>query len=124
MAAPRPPHPFTRIFLPMALADVSTADTDRLRAPCGGKIVRYQTTLQSGAITGADANVKLQINGVDVTGSAIVVTQSGSAAGDLDEATPTALNTVVEGDLISFVTDGASSTARGLKALLEIEPNA
>ena len=46
-----------------------------------------------------------------MTGSAITVTQSGSAAGDVDTSEPTALNTVSEDGTIEMITDGASATA-------------
>jgi hypothetical protein len=38
-------------------------------------------------------------------------TQSGSAAGDVDTAEPTAENSVNEGQAIEMITDGGSSTA-------------
>jgi len=46
-----------------------------------------------------------------VTGGGITVTQSGSAAGDVDSATPSGANYVAEGQAIEMITDGGSSTA-------------
>jgi hypothetical protein len=40
----------------------------------------------------------------------VTVTQSGSAAGDVDIGTPTAANYVNEGDVIEFISDGESDT--------------
>jgi hypothetical protein len=78
-------------------------------SPWRGKIVRYYSAIAN-AITTADGSVSLTINGTAVTGSTITVTQSGSAAGDVDSAIPTGANYVNEGDYIGVVTTGACDT--------------
>lgn len=90
------------------LADVSTASSAYILASFRGKIVKLGTVLH-GAIGTADSVVTVKINGTAVTGGAITVANSGSAAKDVDTAVPTALNVVNEGDVIEFATDGASS---------------
>jgi len=105
------------------LADVSTASSAYVVSPIAGKIVAFYTVLQ-GAITTANAAVKLQIGGVDVTNGAVTVAYSGSAAGDVDSATPTAARTVTAGGAIEVESDGASSTAMGLAFTIVIDPNA
>jgi hypothetical protein len=52
----------------------------------------------------------MEINGTAVTGVSVTITQSGSAAGDVDSGEPTAVTYVNEGDSIEFISDGASST--------------
>ncbi len=94
----------------VSMTDVSTASSARVVSPWDGHIKAFYTVIAT-AITGADAAVKLQIGDVDVTGSDIVVTQSGSAAGDVDSAFPTGANYVTKGQAIEVVSDGASSTA-------------
>jgi len=104
------PRPISEITVSAYLADISTASSAFTVAPCRGRIVRAFSTIYA-AITGADANWTLEINGTAVTGIAVVVANSGSAAGDIDTGVPTASNNVVnEGDTIEFVSDGASST--------------
>lgn len=91
------------------MADVSTASSAFVPAPCRGKIIKMGSALYA-AITGADSAITTEINGTAVTGGAWTITQSGSAAGDVDTAEPTAANVVNEGDTIEFISDGASST--------------
>jgi hypothetical protein len=47
-----------------------------------------------------------------MTGSAITVAHSGSAAGTVDSSAPTAANDVLEDGTIEIITDGASSGAK------------
>jgi hypothetical protein len=96
-----------RVFAYMA--DASTASSAWAVAPCRGKIVEVGSILYA-AITTANDAITVEINGTAVTGAAFTITQSGSAAGDVDSAVPTALNNVVKGDKIEFVNDGASDT--------------
>ena len=87
----------------------SDAAVARFVAPVAGTITLVQTVLNAALATG-DATFTTAIAGTAVTGGVVTATQSGSAAGDVDSATPTALNTVAVGNLIT-VTGGGSSTA-------------
>ena len=87
----------------------SDATVARFAAPVAGTITLVQTVL-NGALATGDATFTTAIGGTGVTGGVVTATQSGSAAGDIDSATPTALNTVAVGDLIT-VTGGGASTA-------------
>lgn len=93
------------------LADISAASSTFVVAPFRGRIVRCYSVIH-GAISGADAVWTVKINGVAVTGISVTVANSGSAAGDVDVGLPTVVSTsyVNEGDVIEFVSDGASST--------------
>ena len=97
-------------FLHAAIADISTASSTFVPVPDGGKIIKIITALQ-GAISGGDAAITFEIGGTAVTGGAITVANSGSAAGDVDSSEPTALNDVLEDGTIEMITDGASSNA-------------
>ena len=97
-------------FLTAEIEDISTASSTFVAVPDGGKIVKIITALQ-GAISGANAAITFEIGGTAVTGGAITVAHSGSAAGDVDTAEPTAANRVEEGEAIEIITDGGSSTA-------------
>ena len=95
-------------FLHAAIADISTASSTFVAVPDGGKIIKIITALQ-GAISGGTAAISFEIGGTAITGGGITVTQSGSAAGDVDTAEPTAANEVAEDGTIEMITDGASS---------------
>ena len=94
----------------VSIPDISSADSVFVVAPHGGTITTWYSTIDN-AITTADATLSLEIGGVAVTNSSITVAQSGSAAGDVDSASPTAANTVAAGGAIEVITDGGSSTA-------------
>ena len=95
-------------FLTSTIADISTASSTFVPVPDGGKVIKIITALQ-GAIGTANAAITFEIGGTAITGGGITVTQSGSAAGDVDTATPTAANRVEEGGSIEMITDGSSS---------------
>lgn len=84
----------------------------RAVSPVRGKVVKTGSVIY-GAITTADAAIAVAINGTAVTGGGFTITQSGSAAGDVDEAYPTAANSINEGEQISFTPSGASGTTIG-----------
>ena len=96
-------------FITAKIANISTAGSTFVAVPDGGRIIKILTSIKN-AITTADAALSFEIGGTAVTGGGITVTQSGSAAGDVDTAEPTAANTVNESDAIEMITDGGSST--------------
>ena len=98
-------------FLTARLADVSAASSVNIAVPDDGKIIKIISVL-GGAITTADSAVISKINGTTVTGGGFTVAFSGSAAGDIDTAEPTAANSVKEGDYITITSDGGSSTTQ------------
>ena len=97
-------------FITAKIADISTASSTFVAIPDGGKVIKILTALQ-GAIGTANGGITFEIGGTAVTGGGITVTQSGSAAGDVDTAEPTAANRVEEDGTIEIITDGGSSTA-------------
>ena len=96
-------------FVTAKITTISTAGSTFVPIPDGGRVIKIITSIKN-AITSADAALTWEIGGVAMTDSAITVTQSGSAAGDVDTSEPTALNTVSEDGTIEMITDGASST--------------
>ena len=95
-------------FLTAEIEDISTASSTFVSIPDGGIIIKIITALQ-GAISGANAAVSFEIGGTAVTGGGITVAYSGSAAGDVDTAEPTAANRVEENGTIEMITDGGST---------------
>lgn len=96
------------VYLNVKMTDISTASSVFLASPVAGTISLIQSVID-GAIATGDTTLTAEINTVAVTGSSITVTQSGSAAGDVDSAAPSAANTVAVGDTIELITDGAST---------------
>ena len=100
-------------FIYGEIADISSASSTFVAVPDSGKIIKIITSLQ-GAISGGNAAISFEIGGTAVTGGAITVAHSGSAAGDVDSAEPTAANEVEEGGTIEMITDGGSTGAKKL----------
>lgn len=73
-----------------------------------GELIRASSVIH-GAISSADETLNIYKNGAD-TGYDIVITQSGSAAGDYDSVDiPPGAVTVAAGDVLSAVSANASS---------------
>lgn len=115
--------PVGEFYLFTEMDDVSTAASSFVPATAAGTITKLKTALH-GAITGADAVLTAEIGGVAITGISTTITQSGSAAGDIDTDTATAANTLAENDSLELISDGASSTARRLTGVFTVERRA
>lgn len=73
-----------------------------------GTVTRAYSII-NGALGTADTLLTLKINGTAMTGGTLLITSSGSAAGDVDSCTPTALNTFAQGQYIQVTSDTAGS---------------
>lgn len=106
---------------PLRIADVSSASDSAIGvSPIAGKIVEVITVLQA-AITIADAVLAPKIGSTAITGAGITVAFTASAAGTVDRAHPTALNTVAAGSALVVASDGASTTASACDCYFVIE---
>ena len=103
-------HPLNEVVVFAHLPDVSTASSAFAVAPARGKIIKLGSVIYN-AITVADAAITSKIAGSTIAGGSWTIAQSGSAAGDVDTAAPTAANDVTEDQTIEFISDGASTTA-------------
>lgn len=101
------------------IATLVGAGVTRTVASAAGRIVRLRSVID-GVLTTADATITAAINGVAVTDGVITIAQAGSAAGDVDEAVPTALNGVKPGDVISLTVGGGNQTATPATVVIEI----
>ena len=97
-------------FLTSKITNISASGSTFVPVPDRGKVIKIITSIKN-AISSANAALTWEIGGTAMTGSAITVTQSGSAAGDVDTSEPTAANDVAEGGTIEMISDGGSSTA-------------
>ncbi|MDI1227359.1 MAG: hypothetical protein PSY14_06730 [bacterium] len=107
------------------LGDISSKNADaaviRFVAPFAGTIAKIRTVLNAALATG-DATFTAAINGVAVTNGVVTATQAASAAGDRDEATPTAAKTFVAGDLITITVGGASTATATAGVQIDLTP--
>ena len=106
-------------FITGRISDISTAGSTFVAVPDGGRIIKIITSLQ-GASSGGNAGISFEIGGTAVTGGGITVAHSGSAAGDIDTAEPTAANDIQEGQAIEMLTDGGSTGANKLNVTFVI----
>ena len=97
-------------FIVGKIHNISTAGSSFVVAPDSGKIIKIYTTIKN-AITYANAGLCFELGGTAITDGGITIAHSGSAAGTVDSATPSAANYVAEGEAIEMITDGASSTS-------------
>jgi hypothetical protein len=104
-------------YIQATIDDISTASSRFIPCPAAGNITGIISVLQ-GAITVADGTFRLRIGGVDVTDSTVTIAQSGSAAGDVDTATPTAANTVTANSAIEVQCLGSSTTAAEVEVMI------
>lgn len=110
-----------KIYLTVDMTDVSSAASVWVVAPVACTFTKMWSVI-NGAITGADANITTEIGGTAVTGGSLTIANSGSAAGDVDTATPSALNTLTAGQALEIITDGASSTTARATFTIELTP--
>ena len=96
------------IILTAEITDVSTSGSSWVVCPIAGDIVAIYSVID-GAIATANASLTFEIGGVAVTGGSITIAYSGSAAGDVDSCTPTAANSLTEGQALELITSGAST---------------
>lgn len=92
------------------ITDVSTASSIYLPVPTSCTALGA-TFVLGGAISGADAAITLFNSAGASLGSAVTISHSGSAAGDIDTFTATT-NIAIAGDtFVRVTTDGASTNA-------------
>lgn len=110
------------IFMPKISTKASDAEVNRYVPNFAGSITKIRSVL-NGALATGDATLQAKINGTNVTNGLITATQSGSAAGDVDVATPTAANTFAAGDVISITGGGASTATATANVSLQLTPS-
>lgn len=89
-------------------------------SPVAGTLAKIYSAID-GALTTGNATLTAAIEGNAVTNGVVTITQAGSAAGDVDTATPTAANTVAVGDLITITPGGTNDAVRTAAVTLLIE---
>lgn len=99
---------FDEDFIDLDIATLATATSYNLIMPHSGTFLKLYSVID-GAIGTADTTLTLKINGTNVTNGVITIPFSGSAAGQINSAFPTALNTATQGQLVTLTCNGVSS---------------
>lgn len=104
-------RPSNEVVVDCQMADLSTASSAFAVATHKGYVTRAYSVIKN-AITGTNSTWTMEINGTAIAVVSVLVTQAGSAAGDVDKVEigigPDSW--VNEGDTIEFISDGNSST--------------
>lgn len=106
----------------VAIGDISTAGSVWAVPGFAGTIVKIGNVID-GVITSATAGLTFEIGNTEITDSAIDIVVSGSAAGVVDQSTPSALNVIADDEAIEIVKDGLSSTTSNGVVTFEILPS-
>lgn len=114
-----------KVCLPMGAVSLvgSGAAVLRMPSPVAGDIASIRT-VTNGALTTGDATLTGKIGATGITNGVVTITQAGSAAGDVDLATPTAAKTVAVGDVISVTVGGTNDAAVTAEVVVTITPSA
>lgn len=94
-----------------------------LPCPFAGTVVKIYSRLKAPLTTG-DATLTPKIGATAITDGALTITQSGSAIGDIDSATPSAANVVAEGSNLSVTVGGTNNAAVGATVTFLIKRSA
>lgn len=108
------------VFVTYTIDDISTAASHWMVPGIAGDVKQITSVLHA-AITGSDAALTFEIGGVAITNSALTVTQSGSAAGDVDASTPSGAKTITAAQPVEIITDGGSTGTVKCTITLEID---
>ena len=114
---------FTSHYLTLDIPDITTVTDYYVVAPFTGTITKIYSVID-GVIASANKVLTASINGTDVTNGAITIAYSGSAAGDVDSCTPTALNTVTAGQAIKIAATGATTNSVRVHVVIQIQRTA
>lgn len=90
------------------IADGSAEAVYYVICPHAGTISKIWT-VTDGVVGTADITITAAIGGTGVTNGVVTIATAGSAAGDIDSATPTAANTVTAGQAVNFTVTGGGA---------------
>jgi hypothetical protein len=101
-------QPLTQVRIYGTATSVATGVNACLPAPFRGRVINVGSVIGS-ATTTADATCTTSIAGSAITNGVFIITQSSSAAGDLDSSVPSAANTCNKDDVIKFAMTGSGT---------------
>lgn len=93
------------------VSDLVGANAQRMGfvAPKACTITKIYSVLAGHALAAGNATLTAKIAGVAVTNGVVTITQSGSAIGDVDVATPSAANTATAGQFVEVLVGGTNT---------------
>lgn len=94
--------------LTMDIADGSADSDYYLVCPHAGVIEKIYSVID-GVVSSANITITPYIGATPVTNGVVTITQAGSAAGDVDVASPTAARTVTAGQAIKLTVAGGGA---------------
>lgn len=102
------------------LAALDGTGVVRVVSPVAGTITKIWS-VTSGALSTGNATLTGKIGATAITNGVITIAESGSAAGDVDSATPSAANVVAAGEVINFTVGGTNDATEFASISLLIE---
>lgn len=96
------------VVLTLDIDDGSAEAVYYLLSPYAGTISKIWTVTDA-AVATADITITAAIGATGVTNGVVTIATAASAAGDIDSATPTALNTVTAGQAVNFTVTGGGA---------------
>tara|TARA_R100000742_G_C4257312_1_gene75166 strand:- start:476 stop:979 length:504 start_codon:yes stop_codon:yes gene_type:complete len=102
-----------QIVLTTDFNDIDSAHSHWVVCPLAGNITKIYTVIHQ-ALAGSDTTISAKIGSTLVTNGVATITQSGSAIGDVDVATPSGNNTVTAGQAIELISNGGTSTSNAM----------
>ena len=97
-----------RSVITVHFQDLSSSEDIYVPIPFAGTVSRITTVLE-GAIAGGDVTITVKDSSANSMGT-VTITQSGSAAGDVDSLDPSSNNTVTDNDYILVQGDGGATS--------------
>lgn len=105
--------------LHLDIEDASAEAVYYLVSPHAGTISAVYSVIDSAVLT-ADVTITGKIGATAITNGVVTITQSGSAAGDIDTATPTAANVLTAGQAMNFTVTGGGAAGTGPRIHLAV----
>lgn len=109
-----------KIYLVYEIADLNPAASYYIVCPLAGVISKIYSVIE-GALATADNLISFEIANVAVTNGTITITQTGSAAGDVDSSTPSAARTLTAGQALEIISNGGTSSTTKCTVTIEVD---
>lgn len=109
--------------LTLDVANLSGTATYGIPSPVAGTVTKIWTRLK-GALSVGDATLTAAIGATPITNGVVTIAESGSAAGDIDSATPSAANTVAVGSDLNVTVGGSNGSVVGATVVFQIRRSA
>ena len=109
-------------LITVKIPDISSASSVWVVPGFACTVVKISSVID-GAIITVDAVLDPQIGGTSITDGGITIAFSGSAAGIVDQSTPSAANAVAANEAIEIATNGASTNAVAAVITVEVLPD-